>query len=301
MSPKTKKLIYGIFYLAVLFLVGSWLYNAFLKPASTCFDKKQNQGETGVDCGGPCVPCAVLRLESLQAGDVKIFSVSSGRVFLVGEVLNPNSNYGAETFSYKFNIYGVLDRPLETVLGTDFIYAGQKKYILSSDVKSSVQEIGRVTLEFENPVWRATQDFKEPNLSYRELVTEVGPKSLKISGLAANNSPFDLGEVDVVGIIFDKAGNELFMAQTKIYDLKSFEESNFSVSFRLSRIWFQRLTKGQAGFSSTVINSWLLNGEILIGCFWAAFYFWVPLVLFLWPVLILFFSGGSLFGMVSPL
>lgn len=28
-----------------------------LKVLPTCYDKMQNQGETGIDCGGPCLPC----------------------------------------------------------------------------------------------------------------------------------------------------------------------------------------------------------------------------------------------------
>lgn len=37
-------------------------------PAATCFDGAPNAGETGVDCGGPCPPCA-NGLGCLDAGD----------------------------------------------------------------------------------------------------------------------------------------------------------------------------------------------------------------------------------------
>jgi len=232
MSSKVKKLIYGIFYLVILFLIGLWIYNGFLKPTPTCFDKIQNQSETGVDCSGPCTPCAVFELESLRAiGGVKIFSLSSGQAFLLAEVLNPNADYGARTFSYRFNIYGVLDRPLETVAGTDFIYAGEDKYIFSLDVGSPFQEIGRVELKLKDPIWEKNKDFERPLLSSREVATDVGAKSIKIRGLAANKSSFDLREVDVLGVIFDRSGNELFVSKSVISDLRSFEEREFAVSF----------------------------------------------------------------------
>ncbi|MBD3310360.1 hypothetical protein GF351_04020 [Candidatus Woesearchaeota archaeon] len=35
----------------------------------TCWDKIQNQGETGVDCGGPCDPCVECSVDSDCAGD----------------------------------------------------------------------------------------------------------------------------------------------------------------------------------------------------------------------------------------
>jgi hypothetical protein len=38
-------------------------------PAATCFDLIQNQGETGVDCGGPCAACAVCGDGTCQASE----------------------------------------------------------------------------------------------------------------------------------------------------------------------------------------------------------------------------------------
>ena len=40
-------------------------YVAPPKPTATCYDGIQNQGEEGIDCGGPCAPCAKERAKWL--------------------------------------------------------------------------------------------------------------------------------------------------------------------------------------------------------------------------------------------
>ena len=39
------------------------------EPAPTCFDGIQNQGETGVDCGGPCSSCSTCNDGILNGGE----------------------------------------------------------------------------------------------------------------------------------------------------------------------------------------------------------------------------------------
>jgi len=44
-----KQLIYGFVFAAFLFFIGFSAYNSWFKPAPTCSDGIQNQGEEGVD------------------------------------------------------------------------------------------------------------------------------------------------------------------------------------------------------------------------------------------------------------
>ncbi|MBW2995345.1 hypothetical protein KY312_03255, partial [Candidatus Woesearchaeota archaeon] len=56
-----KILLIGI--IATLFVVAILLNAYFTKACGTCFDNRQNQGETGIDCGGPCRPCPQVPFE----------------------------------------------------------------------------------------------------------------------------------------------------------------------------------------------------------------------------------------------
>ena len=51
-NRNTKRLAIMIIYLIIFGIFGSLIYYA-LEPDPTCNDKKKNQSEDGIDCGGP--------------------------------------------------------------------------------------------------------------------------------------------------------------------------------------------------------------------------------------------------------
>jgi len=73
-----KQFIYGAFFTAfwLALLYGAWLL--IYKPS--CADHIKNQGEAGIDCGGPCAPCGVrgqpLALSTFWFIDSKTFRVA---------------------------------------------------------------------------------------------------------------------------------------------------------------------------------------------------------------------------------
>src|SRR5829696_3181026 len=69
MKKSTNK---TLFFILSLFAVASViLYSGCSKddedstPVPTCSDGIQNQGETGIDCGGPCTACALSARDSV--------------------------------------------------------------------------------------------------------------------------------------------------------------------------------------------------------------------------------------------
>ncbi|MFH1589471.1 MAG: hypothetical protein ABIB43_02805, partial [archaeon] len=54
----------------------------------TCTDKVQNQGETGVDCGGPCLPCKKIEIPGVIKEQKNIISAAIiGSIFLIMSLL----------------------------------------------------------------------------------------------------------------------------------------------------------------------------------------------------------------------
>jgi hypothetical protein len=56
---------FSIFAGAILLVIIALAW--YFWPRPTCFDKKQNGQEEGIDCGGPCIPCL---------GEIKSITVS---------------------------------------------------------------------------------------------------------------------------------------------------------------------------------------------------------------------------------
>ena len=136
---RAKQLIYGALYLIILVGIVAGVRALFFRPVASCFDVIQDQGETGVDCGGPCAKvCTPATLQDISAtGDIYVFNPSAGHYTLLAQVANANAEFGTENFGYTFNLYDAAGNLLQSLPGQSFIYAGEVKYLLAPNLAVS--------------------------------------------------------------------------------------------------------------------------------------------------------------------
>lgn len=206
------------------------IYSTALVPTPTCFDGKQNQGEKNIDCGGPCVACAVKNLEPLRASNPpEIFGLDSGKAIILAEVTNPNTNYDATSFSYTINIYNSSGIIIESKYGNDFISASKKKYIFQPNIQTQFFKIARAEIVFSNSIWRSLNEAFNPNFTISNIKTAISSSTISISGLAQNQSPFVADEVRIIALLLDSFGKTIFAGQTVLTRLSSFETREFVI------------------------------------------------------------------------
>src|SRR3989344_2299289 len=70
----------------------------------TCFDNRKNQGEAGIDCGGPCDPCPV-NLKELLTLWARFFPVNGNIYDASALIENLNQNWFAARINYNFKLY----------------------------------------------------------------------------------------------------------------------------------------------------------------------------------------------------
>lgn len=97
-------------FIIVLFLSGIFIilavtgFKIFYKNPN-CFDKRQNQGEIGVDCGGPCaILCKTETIPPLVKWN-RYFEVVPGIYNAVAYIENQNSYARTGNLTYKFTLY----------------------------------------------------------------------------------------------------------------------------------------------------------------------------------------------------
>lgn len=230
MSRFLKKTIYGVFYLTVAVLVIFVFYNSYLKPAPTCSDKIQNQGETGVDCGGPCSDCALQRLAPLRILSVNFFGTTAGQTVILADTLNPNIDYGAAT-PYRFLIYNRSNQVVETLTGNAVFRPGEEVRIFSAGAAADFKDIGKVSLVFQNPSWQST-GMPKSNVSLgSDLKTALVGSSVQVTGTAINQSPWSIDALKVIAVLANKYGVQVFASQTVVNNLAGGGEAKFSVIF----------------------------------------------------------------------
>jgi hypothetical protein len=230
MTPRlVKQLLYGALYILVIAVIFWLIYVFFLKPAATCFDKSKNQGETEVDCGGPCQSCELARLKPLSVDWAMALPARTNEISLLGEITNPNSNFGVQSFTYQFKVIGPFGSLLKTINGQSFIYPGEIKYILEPALMINLQDVNRVELSVipESIMWK---EFIKPILTYHSLKTAASNQAVSVKGIIKNESPLLISQVKITAILYNSSGNKILNASyTTITDLKGQEERLFSI------------------------------------------------------------------------
>lgn len=230
-----KRAVIIAVYLIIFFLLCYGIYS-WLKPKPSCFDGKQNQNETGVDCGGICgKTCTITAQENLivrQVGFVE--SGIASKYDIYGEVSNPNGALGSNKFDYEFRVKNANGNIIAKRSGTNFILPGDKKYITETNVET-VDVPANVELDINNVQWVEINDYYERpglkviNKNYTETSSSVDFS--EATGLLKNESPFDFNFVKLNIILKDMSGKIVAINSTRINTVNSGENRDFRVTW----------------------------------------------------------------------
>ncbi|BCX15776.1 MAG: hypothetical protein KatS3mg098_005 [Candidatus Parcubacteria bacterium] len=228
-----KQLLYGIGFL-IFFSAFVWILISLLFPSQpSCFDGKRNQGEEGIDCGGPCLSCEIKSLKNIEVKFTKVFRAGNG-VGVVAEIYNPNPGWGAKQFDYLLTLKNSLGVPVKSFEGKSFIYAGDLKYLVKPFIEVNPEEVISAELEIKNPFWVSLEQFEKPEIQVSEVKT-FKENFLYVTGKANNKSHYDFRSANVYALIFNKEGELLAGSLTVIDQLPKFESREFSIPF--SKDW----------------------------------------------------------------
>ncbi len=155
MSWRLRKQIFYLLVLGIILTSIVLLFLNFFKKAESCSDGIQNQGEEGVDCGGPCLPCDIVHLQPIKVYDIKIVKYPNKTMDVVGIVENPNDNYGLKKFSYQFLFKGKNNEMVQ-ISGSTFILPRERKYIIEINRNQPWFEIDKVELllDYQKEDWQ---------------------------------------------------------------------------------------------------------------------------------------------------
>jgi hypothetical protein len=112
-----------------------------LHKASSCVDNIQNQGEAGIDCGGPC---AYLCTEQEQQPTVlytKAIGNGAGRTDVIAAVENKNATAAAKNVPYTVTLYGKGQVIVQTAMGTVDLAPGATAKIFIPGIASGNQAV----------------------------------------------------------------------------------------------------------------------------------------------------------------
>jgi len=224
-----KQILYFLFYLAILGLIVFLIYQWFIKPTPNCFDNRKNQGETDIDCGGPCQPCEIQSLKPLESQKIRFFQ-NQNQTIITAEILNLNDNFGADNFTYTIDFYNKNEEKVYSISKNSFIYPQEVKTIFEITDKVNYNDIFKIQINFSNLHWTSKDNFKKPEIEITEKNLNL-EKPIKIQGSLINKGNSDATLVRLIGIIYDKYNLPLAASKTEIGKLDAKKQKTFEINF----------------------------------------------------------------------
>lgn len=208
-----------VFSLAAAIIGGGifWMVNKVL-PEPSCFDNRQNQRETGVDCGGPCIPCVLKYPKQIEVFWTKAVSVGENVYDAVAFVENPNAILASDKLEYKFTFFDEFGKVGERS-GKTFLLAQERTHIVEVNVPTK-RAATRVEFTVAAANWMIREDIApDVSVERREYgIEKIGGKNQSVvRATLMNRETVSYREADVNFLIFD-ANQNLIAANKTLVD-----------------------------------------------------------------------------------
>jgi hypothetical protein len=212
-ATKRKYTIIASILILCTFPVLIFLYRHYHKPP-TCFDTNQNQGERGIDCGGPCdLMCNQDTLPPIVAWE-RLFKVAPGLYTAVAYIENPNIGAGADDVSYVFRVYGEEGIAIAERTGTARLVPKHSFAIIEPGITVGSRVPTRMTFDIVgNPVWYKESVSDSPLNVVDEKVSkeDTGPR---VDAILENPTVQAYKDILVNVVLYDDQDNALGASKT---------------------------------------------------------------------------------------
>ena len=224
-----KKLSYVLLIAAVLIVVGVGFYFYF-KPAATCSDQKQNQGELEVDCGGPCLTVCSGEVTDLVTRWSRFFRVREGVYTAVSVIENPN-RFGASVMNYSFKLYDKNNILIKEVRGRTFVNPSEVLAVIEPSINVGNRRPSRILFQIESiSPWQRQTRLEKPAFEIKNKnITLLSTPSLSLD--LVNNSLSEVFDIYVIAVVLDFDGNAVGGSSTFIESLARGQSKNLTFTW----------------------------------------------------------------------
>lgn len=232
LSRENKQKFVAVVYFVIVIFLSAGVYYAFIKPPETCFDNKQNQDETGIDCGGVCQAVCkenVIGVD-LELKEVAFVQGGNGQYDVLAKIHNPNDAIGATSFTYSVDLKNGSGETLVSRSGTSYILPQENKYIFELNLAPQSEPV-KVSLQISEVKWARFSGYQEkPSIDiYQKRYGKIssGAGFSEAFGLVVNDSAYDFRSIFVKVILRDADDKPLAFNMTEMRTVKSKEERDF--------------------------------------------------------------------------
>ena len=184
-----------------------------------------------MDCGGPCVPCALREQKPIDVFWARFVQIRENTYDVAAEIRNPNVRLGATSFDYEFKLYDTAGVNVVSRRGRSFLYPGETMHLVEIGLLSG-RTVRNASLTIGDTVW-VLSDAIGPDIiaGSKEYATEGGSdrSTSLVKAIVANRGTRDITNIHISAVVFDGDGNLLGAHRTVLNALDA--GSSKSVEF----------------------------------------------------------------------
>jgi len=226
-----RKFIYLGTIVVIFIIIVVWIFMAYFYKTPTCFDKKQNQTELGVDCGGPCQLLCPAQYVPLTVLWSRFSKVSDGVYNVLAYIENPNISAGANNLTYTFKLYDSRGILLKERSGRTFAPANKIMAVFEADMLTGNNVPVRVDFSFTSPAVWLKQNSKETGLSISQSVLSREDTAPRLSTTITNKTINIINQVEAIAIAYNELGNTVAFSRTIVDSLIGKEAREISFNW----------------------------------------------------------------------
>ena len=195
-----------------------------LYEPSTCFDGKQNQEETAIDKGGPCLLLDERTLSPHATLWSRAFLVRGGLYGATAYIENPNRGAGVRAVGYRFGLYDERNILVAERVGKTYIMPGGITPVFEGAINTGNRTVARTYFEFTSPlVWERMVNPASVLTVGNKNVTNV-TATPRLTAEVENTSVATISNPSFVAVVFDTAGNAFAASATTLPRLEEGEK-----------------------------------------------------------------------------
>lgn len=215
MDWRTKKqlTLFSVFAVLFIFGVGFFLYKT--QPVASCFDNKQNQDETGVDCGGSqCPACLTETPKDLITLWTRFFQIRPGIYEVASLIENPNVSLGVKNLAYTIRLLDEDGKLISIRQGSTYVVPSSRFLAYETNIETGARVPKRVTFTLKPFSWVITQ---KPSvaISIVKTVRHFDLDRPQLLVTLGNSSINNIGHVDLQVVLVGSDGNAVAVASSQ--------------------------------------------------------------------------------------
>lgn len=184
--------------------------------APSCTDGVKNQGEFGVDCGGPCALLCKANALDLIIHWQRAFKVKDGVYNVLAYVENPNLDSGIAVIPYDFKLYDKDNLLIYERHGQTFVPPRKIFGIFESDIITDKRLPTHTFFEFLGvPAWKKSRTL-EPVLTFSNQLISRTDSAPRLAANINNPGLSPVYNTEVVAILYDASNNAVASSRTII-------------------------------------------------------------------------------------